>query len=77
MQDCHRQLNRLQQYWALFFIVVTAPIVVYGLLSLLPTFDDWTYLTSPYFGNLSDIIIPVGNYWRPFDACIGAVYVDF
>jgi len=73
MQDCHRQLNRLQQYWALFFIVVTAPIVVYGLLSLLPTFDDWTYLASPYFGNLSDIIIPVGNYWRPFDACIGAV----
>lgn len=73
MQNCHRQLNRLQQYWALFFIVVTAPIVVYGLLSLLPTFDDWTYLASPYFGNFLDIIIPVGNYWRPFDACIGAV----
>ena len=58
---------------ASFFI--SLPVVLYLLIIILPTFDDWTYITSPYFGNAlaADRILPWNGYWRPFDALIGSL----
>lgn len=61
-----------------FFI--SLPVILYLLCLILPTFDDWTYLTAPYFGNplSADRILPWCGYWRPFDALIGSILgLDF
>lgn len=57
------------------FILLSLPIFFWGVLLLLPTFDDWTYITSPYFGDFlsADRLLPTGTYWRPFDATIGYI----
>lgn len=51
------------------------PVILYALLLILPTFDDWSYTTTPYFGNpfATDRILPQNGYWRPFDALLGSV----
>lgn len=39
-----------------------------------PTFDDWTYFTTPYYdftSNITDRLIPRYSYWRPFDCLFG------
>lgn len=56
-----------------FFIFL--PIILYFLTLILPTFDDWTYLTTPYVGNpfSADRMLPWNGYWRPFDALIGSI----
>lgn len=63
----------LHTHWAIVFILCFFPIALWALLQLQPTFDDWTYLTTPYTGPLSEVVVPVGVYWRPFDALIGYV----
>lgn len=59
----------------LFIIILTSPIVLWGLIMLLPTFDDWTYLTTPDFGNClsAERMLPNGSYWRPIDALFGSL----
>ena len=74
MQDCNPQLNlsdRLSRQWAVWLIVLTIPVVCYGITLLMPTFDDFTYFTAPYPKSLSERLIPFGSYWRPFDALFG------
>lgn len=55
--------------------LLSIPVFLWGLLLILPTFDDWTYLTTPYFGKFWDNpgLLPVKSYWRPFDATIGYI----
>lgn len=56
-----------------FFL--SLPVILYALVVILPTFDDWTYITSPCFDNVLDSgrLLPWNGYWRPFDAIIGSI----
>lgn len=43
---------------------------------LLPTFDDWTYFTTPYYDfgdSFINRLIPRASYWRPWDTLFGYV----
>lgn len=63
--------NRLLRYWSLCFVALTAPLLLYVVCTIAPTFDDWTYLTAPNFLPLHQTLGVVGEYWRPFDALVG------
>lgn len=63
----------IHTHWAIAIILCFFPVALWALLQLQPTFDDWTYLTTPYTGKLSEVIFPAGVYWRPFDGLIGYV----
>lgn len=48
----------------IFFLAITLP--------LMPTMDDWVYLTAPKPGHpLLPLLMPAYTYWRPFDGLIG------
>lgn len=56
----------------IFWILLTAPLVLLLLCQLQPTFDDWTYYTVPQTEPLTlQSLLPDGNYWRPFDVLFG------
>lgn len=53
-------------------ILALSPFILYAITLLLPTFDDWTYYTAPYFGDLiSPRLLPSYCWWRPLDAIFG------
>ena len=72
MQDSHRQLSSC---WSLVVILVLTPVFLWAIIPILPTFDDWTSLTSPSFEPLftKKTFLFYGYHWRPFDAVIGHV----
>ena len=61
------------------FILVSALItllilILYFICKLRPTFDDWTYITTPDNGkDICRNILPFWSYWRPFDAILGLI----
>lgn len=62
-------LGRIHPLAAIFIL---SPFILYAIALLLPTFDDWTYYTAPWFGDLlSYRLLPNASYWRPFDAVFG------
>ena len=65
--------------WSIYIIITAFPILLYALILLEPTSDDWSYLTNPYFGNpfIPEGIFPDGNHWRPFDALYGSLLSNF
>lgn len=55
-------------------IIASAPIFLWAILLILPTFDDWTTLSLPnYEPDYLTYILPYGMTWRPFDAIMGYV----
>ena len=59
----------------LWIIIVSAPFVLWGKTMILPTFDDWTTLSSPNDDpDFMQYFMPYGPTWRPFDSFIGYVY---
>lgn len=58
---------------SLWVILLSLPFVAYFVCWLLPTFDDWTYLTRPHGVVLWEDFLPTGSYWRPFDALFGCI----
>ena len=58
-----------------FYILLLSPVILWGLTLLLPTFDDWTYVTAPYFDDVFNPkrMLPFYNKWRPFDALFGSL----
>ena len=55
-------------------ILLLSPFILYAITLLLPTFDDWTYYTTPYFGTLTlNNLLPERSWWRPFDVIFGWV----
>lgn len=72
MQDSHRQLSK---YWSIIVILTLTPVLLWATIPILPTFDDWTSLTSPSFEPLftKKNFLFYGYHWRPFDAIIGYV----
>ena len=68
----HSTLYTLHLNAALIIILLTSPLVLWLLCQLLPTFDDWTYYTAPYMGELfSSRLLPIDSWWRPFDHVFG------
>lgn len=66
----------MKQYTVLIVILALSPFILWQIIGLLPTFDDWSYFTNPYhdFGEgLSSLVIPRDSYWRPFDCIFGHV----
>lgn len=63
------------KYWSLVIVVLLTPIAMIGISGILPTFDDWTSLIAPSFGELfsKERLLFYGYHWRPFDATIGYV----
>lgn len=64
------------KYHRLFylFILITAPFLLWGILNILPTYDDWNTLSSPNFdSDWTKYFLPIGSFWRPFDAAFGYI----
>lgn len=59
----------------IYTFFLSLPVILYFLILILPTFDDWTYLTAPYFGKVltAERMLPWNGYWRPFDALTGSI----
>ncbi|MBQ9186314.1 MAG: hypothetical protein IJ144_00650 [Prevotella sp.] len=70
MQNCHHQLSK---HWSIVAVLLLTPLWLWGTIPILPTFDDWTSLTSPSFEPLftKEHFLFFGYHWRPFDAIIG------
>lgn len=66
-----------KKYNPLFIIIIIlSPIIIYWLTLLLPTFDDWTYFTSPDYDfgeHFYERLIPRFSYWRPWDGIFGYI----
>lgn len=66
-------MKMFEKYWSLIIVVLLTPIAMIGISGILPTFDDWTSLIAPSFGELfsKERLLFYGYHWRPFDATIG------
>ncbi|MBQ2210473.1 MAG: hypothetical protein II404_11000 [Prevotella sp.] len=73
MQDSYRQL--IKQHWSIFIILVLTPILLYAVLPILPTHDDWAGTTKPDFNPffIKEHFFFYGYHWRPFDTWIGYI----
>lgn len=71
MQDSYHQMMKKS---VLPYILISVPIITWLVCLLLPTFDDWTYVTSPYFGHpfAPERMFVFYNKWRPIDALYGS-----
>ena len=59
---------------SLIFIVISMPFVLASMLQILPTFDDWTTLSSPNRdADFIQYFLPYGMTWRPGDALLGYI----
>lgn len=80
MQDSYNKIDSEMRKNPLFWILIISPFILYALTFLLPTFDDWTYFTTPYH-NFGDIfvnrLLPNLSYWRPWDALFGYILSCF
>lgn len=55
-------------------IIISIPFILWAILQILPTFDDWTTLSLPnYDPNYLLYILPFGMTWRPGDAIWGYI----
>lgn len=72
MQNSHCQLKK---YWSILCILTLTPFLLWATISILPTFDDWTSLTSPSFEPLftKERWLFFGYHWRPFDSFFGYI----
>lgn len=64
------------KYHHYFYLIIfiTAPLFFWGIVQILPTYDDWNTLSSPnYDSNWIKYFLPIGSFWRPFDATFGYI----
>lgn len=62
----------MKRYFSLIFIGCCLPLVLFLIIGLLPTFDDFTTLQSPHFSTLSNPQTwPTDAMRRPFDFLFG------
>ena len=55
-------------------IIISIPFILWAILQILPTFDDWTTLSLPnYDPDYLLYILPFGMTWRPGDAIWGYI----
>ena len=73
--DRNKLLGKLARN-PLTYIVMASPFLLYAIILLLPTFDDWTYFTTPNYDFGDDFInrlMPNFSWWRPWDALFGYI----
>ena len=78
MQDSYCKLsieNAFLKYWGVIMVSIITPVLLYAVLQILPTHDDWTSLTTPDFRPflIKERFLFYGYHWRPFDSIIGYI----
>ena len=78
MQDSSCKLiieNAFKKYWGVIIVFIITPMLLYAVLQILPTHDDWTSLTTPDFRPffIKERFLFYGYHWRPFDSIIGYI----
>ena len=78
MQNSRRQIinkQLLYQHWSIILMILLFPLLLYAVIRILPTHDDWTSMTSPDFNPffIKERFLFYGYHWRPFDAIIGYI----
>ena len=65
--------KELNKYWGIIIILILTPILLYAVLPILPTHDDWAGTTKPDFNPffIKERFLFYGYHWRPFDTFIG------
>ena len=78
MQDCNNKIKLqhfLGNHWSIVTIIFLTPILLYAVLHILPTHDDWASTTRPDFNPffIKEHFLFYGYHWRPFDTWIGYI----
>mgnify|MGYP006916118874 CR=1 FL=1 len=79
MQDCHNKINSFcnisKNNWSIVLAVILTPILLYAVLYILPTHDDWVGSSTPDFRPffIKEHFLFFGYHWRPFDTWIGYI----
>lgn len=78
MQDCNSKIKLqhfLGNHWSIVTIIFLTPILLYAVLHILPTHDDWASTTRPDFNPffIKEHFLFYGYHWRPFDTWIGYI----
>ena len=64
----------MKNYISLFIIIFFLPFILWNIIAILPTFDDFTTLQSPHFTPiLSNNLLPNDSFWRPWDYLFGCL----
>ena len=73
MQNSYHQL--IKDYWSIILIILLTPVLLYTVLLILPTHDDWVGSTTPDFKPffVKEHFLFFGYHWRPFDTWIGYI----
>lgn len=67
----------LQRHWVLLFCTLICAIFMVQAIGIVPTYDDWSTLSSPNFDPFwHKFFMPYGSVWRPIDALMGYVSQD-
>ena len=63
----------MRDYWSIILIILLTPVLLYAVLLILPTHDDWVGTTTPDFTPFftKEHFFFYGYHWRPFDTWIG------
>ena len=69
----NRYINLLRSNWSIVVVGLLSPLLLFAVLPILPTHDDWTSLTTPDFQPFftKEHFLFYGYHWRPFDSWIG------
>jgi hypothetical protein len=65
----------IEKYWGIIIILILTPLLLYAVLPILPTHDDWAGTTKPDFNPffIKERFLFYGYHWRPFDTFIGYI----
>ncbi len=63
----------LYRHWSILLAILLTPLLLYLVLPILPTHDDWAGTTKPDFNPffIKERFLFYGYHWRPFDTMIG------
>ena len=78
MQDSNSKIKKqlfLSSHWSIVVIILLTPLLLYAVLPILPTHDDWAGTTKPDFNPffIKEHFFFYGYHWRPFDTWIGYI----
>ena len=62
-------------HWSIVVIILLTPLLLFAVLPILPTHDDWAGTTKPDFNPffIKEHFFFYGYHWRPFDTWIGYI----
>ncbi len=70
--SCHKLIK---EHWSIAIIIVLVPLLMWAVIPILPTHDDWASTTKPDFTPFftKEHFFFYGYHWRPFDTWIGYI----